>query len=79
MRRGAATLLAIALLGAAAAGCGDDDGADTGAAAGLPAAGGGGGLAYALPSLPSTLDPLAASDRAAATVTRQIHEPLVGG
>ena len=78
MRRGAATLLAIALLGAAAAGCGDDDGADTDAASGLPAAGGGGGLAYALPSLPSTLDPLAAGDRAAATVTRQIHEPLVG-
>jgi peptide/nickel transport system substrate-binding protein len=78
MRRGAATLLAIAFFGAAAAGCGDDDGADTDAASGLPAAGGGGGLAYALPSLPSTLDPLAAGDRPAATVTRQVHEPLVG-
>jgi peptide/nickel transport system substrate-binding protein len=78
MRRGAAWLLAIALLGAAAAGCGGGDDAETGAASGLPAAGGGGGLAYALPSLPSTLDPLAAGDRAAFTVTRQVHEPLVG-
>lgn len=77
MRRGAAWLLAIALLGAPAVGCGDDDD-ETGAASGLPAAGGGGGLAYALPSLPSTLDPLAAGDHAAATVTRQVHEPLVG-
>jgi peptide/nickel transport system substrate-binding protein len=78
MRRGAATLLAISLLGAAAAGCGDDGGGDIGAASGLPAAGGGGGLTYALPSLPTTLDPLAAGDRAAATVTRQVHETLVG-
>jgi peptide/nickel transport system substrate-binding protein len=78
MRRGAVWLLALALLGAAASGCGDDGGAETDAASGLPAAGGGGGLAYALPSLPSTLDPLAAGDRAAATVTRQVHEPLVG-
>ena len=77
MRRGAAWLLAIALLGAPAVGCGGDDD-ETGAASGLPAAGGGGGLAYALPSLPSTLDPLAAGDHAAATVTRQVHEPLVG-
>lgn len=44
---------------------------------GLPPAGGGGTLAYALPHLPPTLDPLAAADRASQTVVRQVYEPLV--
>lgn len=44
---------------------------------GLPATGGGGGLVYALPALPRTLDPLAATSRSAQLVSRQVHEPLV--
>jgi peptide/nickel transport system substrate-binding protein len=43
----------------------------------VPPAGGGGTLAYALPGLPATLDPLAARDRVAQTVTRQVYEPLI--
>src|SRR5919109_983992 len=38
---------------------------------------GGGGLAYALPGLPESLDPLAAEGRAAITVVRQLYEPLI--
>ena len=45
---------------------------------GLPPAGGGGTLAYALPALPATLDPLAAQHaRVSSTVTRQVYEPLI--
>ena len=75
MRRGAATLAVCALV--ALAGCGGDG--DDGSRVGdkLPAAGGGGELAYALPSLPSTLDPLDADDRASITVVRQLFEPLI--
>ena len=74
MRWSAATLaLALAML----AGCGGDDDSDTGGA-GLPPAGGGGTIVYAVPGLPSTLDPLAAEDRAAQTVVRQVYEPLAG-
>jgi peptide/nickel transport system substrate-binding protein len=76
MRHGAARLaflaLAATLLGA---GCGGGDGAEV--ASGLPPAGGGGTLSYALPSLPATLDPLAARSRAELTVTRQVYEPLI--
>lgn len=75
--RGAATLAALALVAVLISGCGNDDGDETRTGAALPAAGGGGSLAYALPSLPPTLDPLEARDRAAYTVTRQVHEPLV--
>jgi peptide/nickel transport system substrate-binding protein len=39
--------------------------------------GGGGTLSFAVPRLPATLDPLAAEDRTALTITRQVHEPLV--
>lgn len=76
LRRAAATLCALALVAALVSGCADDDGG-TPTGAGLPAAGGVGPLAYALPSLPANLDPLEALDRAAFTVTRQVHEPLV--
>jgi peptide/nickel transport system substrate-binding protein len=70
----AATLaLALAVL----AGCGGDDDGDTGGA-GLPPAGGGGTLVYAVPGVPSTLDPLSADNRAAQTVVRQVYEPLAG-
>jgi peptide/nickel transport system substrate-binding protein len=73
-RKGVATLLlTVALL----AGCGGGDEGDD-AGAGLPSAGGGGTLVYLLPALPATLDPLAAGDRAAQTVSRQVYEPLVG-
>src|SRR5215207_1522500 len=75
MRLRAATL-AAALLLVALAGCGDDDDSGTQRSQ-LPPAGGGGTLAYALPSLPGTLDPLAAKDRVAQTVTHQIYEPLL--
>ncbi len=80
MRRGAAIFAALTLFaaGVALGGCGDDDETGTGVASGLPDAGGGGALSYALPGLPPTLDPLAAADRAAQTVARQVHEPLVG-
>jgi ABC-type transport system substrate-binding protein len=74
MRLRAATLAALAL--AVLAGCGgDDDGGTEGSQ--LPPAGGGGTLTYALPSLPPTLDPLAAEGRTAETVTRQVYEPLI--
>jgi peptide/nickel transport system substrate-binding protein len=74
MRRGAATLAALALL--VPAGCGGGDGG-TQAGSQLPPAGGGGTLTYALPSLPTTLDPLAAKHRVAQTVSRQVYEPLI--
>ena len=61
----------------AVAGCGGSGGGGTGVSTGLPPAGGGGTLAYALPSLPSTLDPLAAQTRAEQIVTRQLYEPLI--
>jgi ABC-type transport system substrate-binding protein len=73
-RRCAATLALLGLL--ALAGCGGGGSGGT-VVSGLPPAGGGGTLSYALPSLPSTLDPLAAGDRAALTVTRQVYEPLI--
>jgi peptide/nickel transport system substrate-binding protein len=78
-RLGAARLtgLALVLVLAGASGCGGDGDGGTRLGSLLPRAGGGGSLAYALPSLPTTLDPLAAQGRAALTVTRQIHEPLV--
>jgi peptide/nickel transport system substrate-binding protein len=76
MRLRAATLLLIALTGLA--GCGGRSGSGTQAGPGLPAAGGGGNLSYALPALPATLDPLAASSRAELTVVRQVNEPLIG-
>jgi ABC-type transport system substrate-binding protein len=75
MRPRAATFLACGLL--ALAGCGGDDSEEAPIAAGLPPAGGAGELSYALPTLPSTVDPLAAEDRAATTVVRQLYEPLI--
>jgi peptide/nickel transport system substrate-binding protein len=75
MRLSAATLAVCALVGLA--GCGGGGGSGTRIGSGLPPAGGGGELGYALPSLPSTLDPLAADDRAAITVVRQLYEPLI--
>jgi peptide/nickel transport system substrate-binding protein len=75
MRLRAATLAVCALL--ALAGCGGDDDDDGQNGGGLPPAGGGGELAYALPDLPPILDPLAADDRAAMTVVRQLYEPLI--
>lgn len=75
MRLRAATFLACAVV--ALGGCGGDDGEEAPIGAGLPRAGGGGELSYALASLPSTLDPLAAEDRAAMTVVRQLYEPLI--
>ena len=76
MRLRAATLAVLAL--AAVAGCGGGSGGGAPAGQdGLPPAGGGGTLGYALPSIPSTLDPLAARTRAEQTVTRQIYEPLI--
>jgi ABC-type transport system substrate-binding protein len=74
MRLRAATLAVLAL--AALVGCGGGDGSGTGSSH-LPPAGGGGTLAYALPNLPATLDPLAARGRSAQTVTRQVFEPLI--
>jgi peptide/nickel transport system substrate-binding protein len=71
-----AALASTAALLAAVSGCGGGgDGEGTGS--GLPAAGGGGTLAYAIPSLPATLDPLAATGRPQQTMTRQIYEPLI--
>jgi peptide/nickel transport system substrate-binding protein len=57
-------------------GCGDGEETTTGDG-GLPTAGGGGELVYAVPSFPRSLDPLLAADRAARTISRQVHEPLV--
>jgi ABC-type transport system substrate-binding protein len=68
-------MLALGLM--LVAGCGGHDDSDTGGA-GLPPAGGGGTLVYAVPGLPSTLDPLAAGDRTAQTIVRQVYEPLAG-
>jgi peptide/nickel transport system substrate-binding protein len=68
--------LAGAALALAASGCGEDaDGTE--AESSLPPAGGAGSLTYALPGVPATLDPLAALDRSALSVIRQVHEPLV--
>src|SRR5436190_15729638 len=75
MRLRAATLAALALV--AIAGCGGGDGSGTQRGSKLPPAGGNGTLAYALPSLPATFDPLAAQDRAAQAATRQVYEPLI--
>jgi peptide/nickel transport system substrate-binding protein len=66
-------LLALALL---LVGCGGGDAGED-AATGLPSAGGGGTLVYAVPALPATVDPLAASDRTTQTISRQVYEPLV--
>jgi peptide/nickel transport system substrate-binding protein len=68
-----ATLL-LATLPLGGCGGGDDENASS---SGLPSAGGAGSLVYALPVLPATLDPLTARGRAAQTVSRQVHEPLV--
>jgi peptide/nickel transport system substrate-binding protein len=57
-------------------GCGGPGGEADVTSGPLPA-GGGGTLSYALPSLPSTLDPLAAQSRAELTITRQVYEPLI--
>lgn len=70
----AALALAAALAGAS--GCGGGGGGSH-LALGLPPAGGGGTVVYALPSVATTLDPLAATGRAAMTVTRQVYEPLI--
>jgi len=75
MRLRAATLAVLVLV--ALGGCGGGGGAGTDVVTGLPPAGGGGTLSYALPSLPATLDPLAADDRAGLIVTRQVYEPLI--
>jgi peptide/nickel transport system substrate-binding protein len=74
MRLRAARLVGLALV--ALAGCGGD-GSEPQLTSSLPPAGGGGTLTYALPSLPTTLDPLAAQGRAAETAARQVYEPLV--
>jgi ABC-type transport system substrate-binding protein len=76
MRLRAATLAALALLALGGCGDGDDDG--TQRISQLAPAGGNGTLTYALPSLPATLDPLAAKGRYAQTVIRQVYEPLIG-
>ena len=76
LRRVAAGLAVLALL-LALAGCGDDDNSSTRVGSGLPDAGGGGSLGYAMPGLPGTFDPLAATDRASQVVMRQVYEPLV--
>jgi peptide/nickel transport system substrate-binding protein len=68
----ALALLSLALL----VGCGGGNEGE-GAATGLPSAGGAGTLVYAVPAVPATLDPLAASDRTAQTISRQVYEPLV--
>jgi peptide/nickel transport system substrate-binding protein len=75
MRRLAAILALPVLL--AAAGCGGSGDSGSRVTSRLPPAGGGGTLSYALPSLPATLDPLAAATRAEQTVTRQVYEPLI--
>jgi ABC-type transport system substrate-binding protein len=75
MRLRAAIFAVLAL--AALAGCGGGGGSGTESQSRLPPAGGGGTLAYALPDLPGTLDPLAAKDRFRQTVSRQVYEPLI--
>jgi peptide/nickel transport system substrate-binding protein len=75
MRRLAATFALLVVL--VVVGCGGSGESASRVSTGLPPAGGGGTLAYAVPSLPATLDPLAAATRADQTVTRQIFEPLV--
>src|SRR5262245_1178711 len=75
MRLRAAMLAAVLLV--AVAGCGGGDGSGPRRASHLPQEGGGGTLAYALPGLPATLDPLAAKGRTAETVIGQIYEPLI--
>jgi peptide/nickel transport system substrate-binding protein len=76
MRRSAALVAVLALV-AAASGCGGGGSTATHRGSGLLPAGGGGTLAYALPGVPATLDPLAARGRAEQTVTRQVYEPLI--
>jgi len=74
MRRVAA--IVSVLVASLTAGCGGGGGDGT-AGSGLPIAGGGGTLAYAMATLPATLDPLSATDRPALTVARQVYEPLI--
>ena len=69
------TLAALVLI--VLAGSGGSGGGTTEVGTGLPPAGGGGTLSYALPGLPATLDPLAASDHNSQTVVRQVYEPLI--
>ncbi|MGZ5419718.1 MAG: ABC transporter substrate-binding protein, partial [Solirubrobacterales bacterium] len=72
----AAAALAASLT--ALCGCGGGDTSSSSVApSGRPAAGGGGQLTYALPAIPASLDPLAASSREAQLITLQEHEPLV--
>jgi peptide/nickel transport system substrate-binding protein len=71
----AATLAVVAVVGLG--GCGGGGGGTPARNDGLPPAGGGGTLGYALPALPSALDPLAAGSRDAQIVTRQVYEPLI--
>jgi peptide/nickel transport system substrate-binding protein len=73
----AASAAACFVLALLSAGCGSDDDGGSGASSGLAAAGGAGTLVYAMPATPATLDPLLARGRAAQTVTRQVHEPMV--
>jgi ABC-type transport system substrate-binding protein len=74
MRLRAAILAALALI--ALGGCGGDDDGEQRTSQ-PPPAGGNGTLTYALPSLPASLDPLAAKARDAQTVIRQVYEPLI--
>src|SRR4029077_1069602 len=76
MRRLAATLISLAALSALAR-CGGSGSGGARLSTSLPPAGGGGTLTYAVPALPSTLDPLAAQTRPELTVTRQVYEPLI--
>jgi peptide/nickel transport system substrate-binding protein len=73
--------LAVAVLLATVAfvpGCGDDSTSnESSVSSGRPLAGGGGGLSYALPAIPTDLDPLHATSRDAQLITAQEHEPLV--
>jgi peptide/nickel transport system substrate-binding protein len=75
MRRLAATFALFAVM--VVVGCGGSGDSGSRVNTRLPPAGGGGTLAYALPALPGTLDPLAAQTRAEQTVTRQVFEPLI--
>jgi peptide/nickel transport system substrate-binding protein len=72
-----ALVAALSLPFAFAAGCGGGEATRFPAAGNARSAGGGGGLAYAVPSAPRGLDPLAARTISAQTITRQIFEPLV--